>query len=185
MAPLKVKETCHCTHLGKRPSECRYVLEILNFLKPENARYHCTFMHLAKSASTSIKPYLQLSTGSLPFSQPPLVPFYLWLASAKPTLFLRFGLTATPLLSLTGERFAVPLVNPHKNIAPLVVSPAEWRLNRSTRHPGPLQQIKRGSHDRTLHPCVPWLPAGVSQREVGEYEASNAAFLDDITGRTH
>ena len=126
-------------YFGNRPFDCRYDMETLNFLKLENARYHSSFMHLSKSARTSIKPYLQLSTGTLPLCQHPLFPFSLWLPIAKPTTFLRFGLTATPLFSLTGKRFAVTLVNSHKSIAPLVVSPAEWRLNRSARHPGPLQ----------------------------------------------
>jgi hypothetical protein len=142
-------------------------------------------MRLSKSAGTYIKPYLQVSTGTLTFCQHPLFPFSLWLPIAKSATFSCFGLTATPLLSLTGERFAVTPVNSHKSLAPLVVSPAEWRLNRSTSHPGPLQQIKRGSHDRTLHLGISWLPAGVSQGKVGEYKASNAAFLDDVTGRPH
>jgi len=105
------------------------------------------------------------------------------LPTAVPVIFLRFGLTAAELFSLVGERFAVTVIDPHEGIAPLLVAPLERRLNRGAGHPGPLQQIKGSSQDRALHLSVPGLPAGVSQREVGENEAGDAAFLDDVPGR--
>jgi len=105
------------------------------------------------------------------------------LAIAVPVTFLRFGLPAAALFSLPGERFAVTVVDPHEGVAPLVVAPAKRRLNRGAGHPGPLKQIKGSSHDRALHLGVPGLPAGVSQWEVGEHEAGDAAFLDDVAGR--
>jgi hypothetical protein len=59
------------------------------------------------------------------------------------------------------------------------------RLDRGTGHPGLLQKIKGGSHDRVLHFGVPGLPAGVSQGEVGEHEAGDPAFLHDVAGGSH
>jgi hypothetical protein len=97
--------------------------------------------------------------------------------------FLRFGLTATSLFPLPGECFAVTVIDPHEGVTPFVVTPMERRLNRSAGHPGPLQQIKGNSHDRTLHLTVPGLPTGISQWEVGKYEAGHTAFLHDVAGR--
>ena len=98
---------------------------------------------------------------------------------------LRFRLLAAAFFSRPGQRFAVAVVDPHEVFAPLFAPPAERRLNRSAGHPGLLQRIKRDPHDRALHPGIPGLPAGVSQREVGKDEAGDAAFFHDVAGRTH
>ncbi len=102
-----------------------------------------------------------------------------------PFFFLRFGLKSTPLFSFPGERFAVTIVDPHEGKAPFVVSPAERRLNRGPGHPGLLQKVKGNPHDRVLHLGVPGLSAGVSQGKIGEHEAGDPAFLDDVAGRSH
>ena len=99
--------------------------------------------------------------------------------------FLCLGLKATPLFSRPGERFTVTVVDLHEGKAPILVVPAERRLNRGAGHPGLLQKIKGGSHDRVLHPGVPGLSTGVSQGKVGENEAGDPAFLDDIAGGSH
>jgi hypothetical protein len=98
---------------------------------------------------------------------------------------LRLCLTTAAVFSLLGKVFAIAVVDPHEGFTPLVVSPAKWRLDRSSRHPCPLQQVQGRSHDRTLHLNVPWLSARIAQWKVSEDEPSNAAFLDDITRRTH
>ena len=107
------------------------------------------------------------------------------LSSVAPALFLRFRLLAAAFFSGPGQRFPVAVVDPHEGIAPLVVVPAERRLNRSAGHPGSLQNIQGCTYDRALYLGVPGLPAWVSQGEVGEDKAVDAAFLDDIPGRAH
>ena len=97
----------------------------------------------------------------------------------------RLCLMTAAFFSLLRKFFAIAVVDPHESITPLVVTPAKWALDRGSRHPGAFQQIQSRSDDRTLHVNVPWLSARISQREVSEDETSNAAFLDDITRRTH
>jgi hypothetical protein len=107
------------------------------------------------------------------------------LALGALAVYLRLCLTTAAFFSLLGKFFAIAVVDPHERITPLVVTPAKWRLDRGSWHPCPLQQIQGRPHDRALHLNVPWLSARISQREVSEDEASNAAFFDDITRRTH
>ena len=78
-------------------------------------------------------------------------------------LCLEFGLESTTLLPCSGERFAVAVVDPHEGVAPVFVVPAERSLDRGARHPGPFQQVQRGSHDRALHLVIPGLSAGISR----------------------
>jgi hypothetical protein len=98
---------------------------------------------------------------------------------------LRLCLTTAAFSSLLSKFFAIAVVNPHEGITPLVVAPAKWRLDRGSRHPCPPKRIESSSHYLALHLNVPWLSARISQREVSEDEASNAAFLDDISCRAH
>lgn len=93
------------------------------------------------------------------------------------------GLTLTAGFTLSGKFLPVAIVDPHESVAPVVVIPVEWRLDRGAWHPGPFEQIEGDSHDRALHLGIPWLPAGVSQREIGEHEAGNPALLYNIPCR--
>jgi len=107
------------------------------------------------------------------------------LALGALAVYLRLCLTTAAVFSLLSKFFAIAVVDPHEGFTPLVVSPAKRRLDRGSRHPCPLQQVQGRSHDRTLHLNVPWLSARIAQGKVSEDEPSNAAFLDDITRRTH
>ena len=98
---------------------------------------------------------------------------------------LYFGLTAATLLAFPGKRLAIALVDPHKRVAPRVVVPAERRLDRCARHPGPIQQIQSASHDRALHLSVPGLPTWISQGKVGEHETGDTALLNDVPRTAH
>ena len=97
----------------------------------------------------------------------------------------RLCLMTAAFFSLLRKLFAIAVVDPHEGITPLVIAPAKWRLDRGSRHPGPRKRIESSSHYLALHLNVPWLSARISQREVSEDEASNAAFLDDIPRRAH
>jgi len=98
---------------------------------------------------------------------------------------LHLCLTAAAFFSLLSKFFAIAVVDPHEGITPLVVAPAKWRLDCGSRHPCPPKHIESSSQYLALHLNVPWLSARISQREVSEDEASNAAFLDDISRRAH
>ena len=103
----------------------------------------------------------------------------------RSTACLDFGLTAAALLPGPGKRLAIALVDPHESVAPCVTVPAERRLDRGARHPGPIQEGQGASHDRSLHLGIPGFPAWVPQRKVGEHEAGNAALLDDVARAAH
>jgi hypothetical protein len=98
---------------------------------------------------------------------------------------LYFGLTSAALLPRPGKRLAIALVDPHEGVAPCVTVPMERRLDRGTRHPGPVQEGQGGSHDRLLHLGIPRFPAWISQWKIGEHEAGNAALLDDVSRAAH
>jgi hypothetical protein len=94
-------------------------------------------------------------------------------------------LKATPLLTCLRKGFAIAVIHSEKGVTPRIVFPAERRLDRSARHPGPIQQIKRYSHDRMLHIRVPGLPARISEWKVCEHKASDTALLNDVPLGAH
>ena len=49
---IKLARSCHCPHLGRRLPDCRYALDILNFLQPKKPRYHIGSADLRKIPST-------------------------------------------------------------------------------------------------------------------------------------
>jgi len=102
----------------------------------------------------------------------------------SPTWF-HFCLKAAAFLPCPGKRLAVAVIHPNEGVTPSIVAPLEGRLNRSSRHPGPVKQVECGTHDRALHIHIPGLPAGISQRKVRKHESGDTALFDDVPSTAH
>jgi len=73
----------------------------------------------------------------------------------------------------------------HVGAAPLVRAvPIEWSLHCGARVARSLKEIERNTNDSSLHCRIIRLTARVAEGEVREYEARNAALLDNILRRT-
>jgi hypothetical protein len=58
-----------------------------------------------------------------------------------------FGLTAAALLPLAGKSLTIAGVDAHKGVTPRIAAPTERGLDRSARHPSPIEQIQGSSHN--------------------------------------
>jgi hypothetical protein len=63
------------------------------------------------------------------------------------TIHSYLNLTAAALLSSPGKCLAIAVVHPKKGVTPRIVLPLEWGLDRSARHPSPIQKIKGSLQD--------------------------------------
>ena len=74
--------------------------------------------------------------------------------------------------------------NLHICLTPLpTLIPHKRHLNRRARIPRRLQQMQRNLHNLPLHSHIPWLTAGVPQREITKHKASHTTLLHNIPRR--
>lgn len=95
------------------------------------------------------------------------------------------GLLRSALVPEPPQFVDVLPVHAHEIPPPVIVTPAERRLDGGARGLRRFDEFQRHFYNGRLHRNVVGGAAGIPEREVGEKEPGDSALLDDVPRRTH
>ena len=89
------------------------------------------------------------------------------------------------LVAFPGEGRSIAFVDSHEVFTPIVIVPGEGSLDRCPGHPGAFQEVQGRTHYSMLHRDVPRFANGIAEREIGENEACDPDFFDNVPRTAH